>query len=56
MLTYMNKKKIRCREDVRTLLAGTMEVEFSIQDKTQRYRWIEQKLRRFSIFPIAFEI
>ena len=30
MVTYMNEKKIRCLEDVRTFLAGTMEVEFSI--------------------------
>ena len=47
MVTYMNEKKIRSLEDVRTFLAGTMEVEFSIEGKTQRYRWIEQTLQRF---------
>ena len=47
MVTYMNDKKIRSLEDVRTFLAGTLEVEFSIQDKDERYRWIEQTLRRY---------
>jgi transposase InsO family protein len=47
MVTHMNEKKIRSLEDVRTFLAGTMEVEFSIEDKIARYRWIEQTLRRF---------
>ncbi len=47
MVTYMNEQKIRSLEDVRIFLAGTMEVEFSIQDKDERYRWIEQTLRRF---------
>lgn len=47
MVTYMNDKKIRSLEDVRIFLAGTLEVEFSIQDKDARYDWIEQTLRRF---------
>lgn len=47
MVTQMNEKKIRSLEDVRTFLAGTMEVEFSIENKTARYRWIEQTLWRF---------
>ncbi len=47
MVTYMNEKKIQNLEDVRTFLAGTMEVEFSIQDRDERYGWIEQTLRRF---------
>ena len=47
MVTYMNEQKIQSLEDVRTFLAGTLEVEFSIQDKDERYRWIEQTLRRF---------
>ena len=47
MVTYMNEKKIQSLGDVRAFLAGTMEVEFSIEDKTERYRWIEQTLQRF---------
>ena len=39
MVTYMNEKKIRCLDNVRTFLAGTMEVEFSIKDKTERSRY-----------------
>ncbi len=47
MVTHMNDKKIRSLEDVRTFLAGTTEMEFSIQGKDESYRWIEQTLRRF---------
>jgi len=47
MVTYMNDKKIQSLDDVRTFLAGTLEMEFSIPDKAARYRWIEQTLRRF---------
>ena len=48
MVTYMNDKKIRSVEDVRAFLAGSTEMEFSITDKDERYRWIEQTLRRFN--------
>ena len=48
MVTYMNEQKIQTLEDVKVFLAGTLEVEFSIQDKDERYRWIEQTLRRFN--------
>ena len=47
MVTDMNENKIRSWEEVRTCLAGTMEVAFSIPDKDARYRWVEQTLRRF---------
>ena len=47
MVTYMNDKKIRTLEDVRAFLAGSVAMEFSITDKAERYRWIEQTLRRF---------
>lgn len=47
MVTYMNEKKLQSLEDVRAFVAGTMEVEFSIEDKDERYRWIEQTLQRF---------
>jgi hypothetical protein len=47
MVTYMNDKKIQSLDDVRTFLAGTLEMEFSIPDKDARYGWIEQTLRRF---------
>ena len=47
MVTYMNDKKIRSMEDVRAFLAGTNQMEFSIEGKDERYRWMEQSLRRF---------
>ena len=47
MVTYMNDKKLQSLEDVRIFLAGTLDVEFSIQGKDARYDWIEQTLRRF---------
>ena len=47
MVTYMNDKKLQGLEDVRIFLAGTLDVEFSIQRKDARYDWIEQTLRRF---------
>ena len=47
MVTYMNDKKIQSLEDVRAFLAGTTQMEFSIEGKDERYRWIEQTLRRF---------
>ena len=40
MVTYMNEQKIQTLEDVKVFLAGTLEVEFSIQDKDERYRWL----------------
>jgi hypothetical protein len=43
----MNDKKICSLEDVRAFLAGSTAMEFSIADKGERYRWIEQTLRRF---------
>jgi hypothetical protein len=47
MVTYMNEQKIQNLDDVQAFLAGTMEVEFRIQDKDARYAWIERTLRRF---------
>ena len=47
MVTYMNDKKIRTLEDVRAFLAGSVAMEFAITEKAERYRWIEQSLRRF---------
>ncbi len=48
MVTYMNDTKIRTLDDVRAFLAGSAAMEFSITDKDERYRWIEQTLRRFN--------
>lgn len=47
MVTYMNDMKLQSLEDVRTFLAGTVAMAFSIQGKDARYDWIEQTLRRF---------
>ncbi len=40
MVTYMNDKKIQTLDDVRAFLDGTMEIEFYIEGKDERYRWI----------------
>lgn len=47
MVTYMNDKKIRTLEDVGAFLVGSAAMEFAITDKDERYRWIEQTLKRF---------
>lgn len=48
MVTYMSDRKIRSLEEIRAFLGGTVEIEFCIQDKEARYRWIEQTLKRFA--------
>ena len=48
MVTYMNDRKIRSLEDVRAFLAGSTQMEFSIEGKDERYRWIERTLKRFN--------
>ena len=40
MVTFMNDKQIKTLDDIRSFLTGTAEVEFSIEDKAERYRWI----------------
>ncbi len=45
MVTYMNDKKIRSLKDIRAFLTGSTQMEFSIEGKDERYRWIEQTLR-----------
>lgn len=47
MVTYMNDQKIRTLDDIRSFLAGTAEVEFSIENKGERYRWIQTTLLKF---------
>ncbi len=53
MVTYMNDKKIETLDDVRAFLAGTAQIEFSIEGKEARYRWIEQTLRRLKYRSLA---
>ena len=36
----MNDNKLQTLDDIRRFLDGTVEVEFSIQNKSERYRWI----------------
>lgn len=47
MVTDMNDQQLPSLEDVRTFLAGTVAMAFSIQGQDVRYDWIEQTLRRF---------
>ncbi len=53
MVTYMNDKKIQTLNDVRAFLEGTTEVEFSIADKTERYRWIRATLVRLRYLTLG---
>jgi transposase InsO family protein len=48
MVIDMNEAQVRTLEQVRQVLAGTADLQFRCaQDDAQRYRWIEQVLRRF---------
>ncbi len=47
MVTYMNDKRIQTLDDVRVFLEGTAGIEFSIENKGERYRWIQAALVRF---------
>ncbi len=47
MVIYMSDKKIDTLDDVHTFLEETVEVEFSITDKEERYQWVQQTLVRF---------
>ena len=47
MVTYMNDQKIRTLDDVGRFLEGTAKIEFSIENKGERYRWIQATLLRF---------
>ena len=45
MVTYMNDKILKSLENERIFLAGTLDVEFTVQGKDARYDWIEQTFR-----------
>ena len=53
MVTFMNDKQIKTLDDVRDFLKGTAEVEFSIEDKAERYRWIQATLVRFRYLTLG---
>ena len=53
MMTFMNDKQIKTLDDVRDFLEGTAEVEFSIEDKAERYRWIQATLVRFRYLTLG---
>ena len=44
----MNDAKIKTIDQVRQFLAGTLDIEFSIDSKDERYKWAEQVLIRFA--------
>ena len=48
MVIEMNEAQVRKLDQVRRVLAGTQELQLHlVADKTGRYAWIEQALRRF---------
>jgi len=49
----MNDEEIRTIGQVRQFLEGTSEVDFSIETKTERYKWIEQTLIRFEYLRLC---
>ena len=53
MVTIMNDKKLRTVDDVRRFLDGATEVEFSIDDKAARYRWIQRTLVRLRYLSLG---
>lgn len=53
MVTYMNDKKIQTLDEIRAFLEGTVEVEFSITNKDERYRWIRTTLVRFHYLTLG---
>jgi len=48
MVIDMSDKKIATLDDVRTFVEGTVEVEFSITNKEQRYQWVRHTLVKFN--------
>ncbi len=53
MVTCMNDNKLQTLDDIRRFLDGTVEVEFSIQNKSESYRWIQATLVRFCYIYIT---
>ena len=53
MVTIMNDKQIKTLDDIRSFLTGTAEVEFSIEDKADRYRWIQATLVRYHYMTLG---
>ncbi|RLJ21528.1 integrase, partial [bacterium endosymbiont of Escarpia laminata] len=49
----MNDKKIQTLDDIRAFLEGTAEIEFAIEGKDERYRWIQATLVRFRYFSLG---
>lgn len=49
LVWYMNNTNLQSLEDVRTFLAGTVAMAFSIQGEYARHDWIEQALRHLLI-------
>lgn len=47
MNTIMNDTQIKTLEQVRQFLGGTMAVEFAIESKEERYRWLQKTLVQF---------
>jgi transposase InsO family protein len=47
MNTHMNDSQLQTLEQVRQFLQGTRQIEFSIQDKADRYAFIQRSLIRF---------
>lgn len=46
MVTHMNDSRIRTVEEAQRFLDGTLPIEFSIDARADRYRWIQQTLVR----------
>ena len=47
MVTHMNDEHIKNLAQVRRFLEGTEALELAIEDKDERYAWMERTLRRF---------
>ena len=47
MVTHMDDNHIKTLDQVRRFLEGTEALELRIEEKNERYAWIEATLRRF---------
>jgi transposase InsO family protein len=53
MVTHMNDNDITTLEQVRRFLEGTEVVDFAIEDKKERYKWIQRTLVRFRYLELS---
>lgn len=46
MIVNLDTRRLKTLDDIRAFLAGSLQFDLSIADRTAAYRWIEDTLRR----------